>query len=265
MKTFSRLSLLMLLFLGIAFVFVVDTVHAQQDQLAVYTAGGQAEYNVGDQVLVTFVVDPEQRVNLQVNWQGVRITDIGGATAPYAPGAYATDSKTGSLVIRDVITAPNAYISALWDRGTADDLSSGADFTVTSIVQATNGHITATLGEKELSIQADFTVRDPLPEDVNKDGVVNILDLALVASNFGERAPNVADINGDGIVDVVDLVLVAVAFGNTAAAPEIRHLNPENLPTSAAVEAWLRQARQMNLTDPIFSVGFSSWNNSWRR
>ena len=94
-----------------------------------------------------------------------------------------------------------------------------------------------------------------LPEDVNYDGVVNILDLALVASNFGKPAPNVADVNSDGTVDVVDLVLVAAAFGNTAAAPEIRHLNQENLSTSAAVEVWLRQARQINRTDPTFQRG----------
>ena len=42
--------------------------------------------------------------------------------------------------------------------------------------------------------------------DVNSDGVVNILDLAFVASRFGENSP---DLNGDGIVNILDLVLVA--------------------------------------------------------
>ena len=130
MKTFSRLSLLTLLFLGVAFMLVVDTVHAQhaqQDTLEVYTAGGQAEYNVGDEVEVSFVVRPTQVVPLQVDWQGVNITGITGATAPYAPGNYATDSTLGSLVIKGTIAAPNAYISALWDRSPADDLFARAD------------------------------------------------------------------------------------------------------------------------------------------
>ena len=95
MKTFSRLSLLTLLLLGFAFMLAVDTVHAQQDQLEVYTAGGQVEYNVGDPVLVTFAVTPPQVVNLQVDWQGVNVTGITGATAPYAPGNYATSSLGG--------------------------------------------------------------------------------------------------------------------------------------------------------------------------
>ena len=42
--------------------------------------------------------------------------------------------------------------------------------------------------------------------DVNNDGVVNILDLVLVANGFNGTAP---DINGDGIVNVLDLVLVS--------------------------------------------------------
>ena len=45
--------------------------------------------------------------------------------------------------------------------------------------------------------------------DVNNDGVVNVLDLVIVANALGKNAP---DLNGDGIVNVLDLVLVANAF-----------------------------------------------------
>ena len=48
--------------------------------------------------------------------------------------------------------------------------------------------------------------------DVNADGVVNILDLVLVASRIGGAYTPEADINGDGIVDVQDLVVIANAF-----------------------------------------------------
>ncbi len=47
--------------------------------------------------------------------------------------------------------------------------------------------------------------------DVNEDGVVNILDLVVVANAFGKPDP---DVNGDGTVNILDLVVVANAFNN---------------------------------------------------
>ena len=46
--------------------------------------------------------------------------------------------------------------------------------------------------------------------DLNGDGVVNILDLVLVANQIGQPAVNnIADVNGDSVVNILDLVLVA--------------------------------------------------------
>ncbi|RKU22739.1 hypothetical protein C6499_19680 [Candidatus Poribacteria bacterium] len=48
-------------------------------------------------------------------------------------------------------------------------------------------------------------------EDVNRDGVINILDMILVSKNIGKpvnEAPR-ADINGDGVINILDLVAVA--------------------------------------------------------
>ena len=49
------------------------------------------------------------------------------------------------------------------------------------------------------------------PADVNGDGIVNILDLILVAQGFGTDSLE-ADVNGDGVVNVFDLVFVANQF-----------------------------------------------------
>ena len=60
--------------------------------------------------------------------------------------------------------------------------------------------------------------------DANGDGVVNILDLVLVASRFGKsidptQVPN-PDVNGDGTVNVLDLVFVTnIMSGRKSAAP----------------------------------------------
>ena len=59
--------------------------------------------------------------------------------------------------------------------------------------------------------------------DVNIDGVVNILDLTLVAKNIGTTpAADLTfnpDVNGDGTVNILDLTLVASHFGKRSGIP----------------------------------------------
>ena len=50
-----------------------------------------------------------------------------------------------------------------------------------------------------------------LTADVNNDGVVNILDLVVVAGALGN--PDGPDLNGDGTVNILDLILVAQRIG----------------------------------------------------
>ena len=99
-------------------------------------------------------------------------------------------------------------------------------------------------------------IRPPesLTGDVNQDGVVNILDLVLVASNLGQTGQNAGDVNGDGVVNILDLVKVAGALGNTAAAPS---LYPQVLEmfTAADVHQWLTQAQHLKLTDATSQRG----------
>lgn len=59
--------------------------------------------------------------------------------------------------------------------------------------------------------------------DVNADGVINILDLTLVAANLGttpaaDQTPN-ADVNGDGPVNILDVTLVASHLGKRSGIP----------------------------------------------
>ena len=96
-------------------------------------------------------------------------------------------------------------------------------------------------------------IADPesMSADVNKDGVVNVQDLVLVASKIGEQGENAADVNGDRIVDIRDLIVVAGELSTPAAAPLIEDLQELSMFTTAEVQKWISEAQRLNLTDPI--------------
>jgi hypothetical protein len=51
--------------------------------------------------------------------------------------------------------------------------------------------------------------------DLNGDGIIDILDLALVSAHFRSAGP-AADVNADGWVDLYDLTLLGKNFKLTA-------------------------------------------------
>ena len=113
----------------------------------------------------------------------------------------------------------------------------------------------------EATTQNGTVTLPPEPEeetvgDINRDGVVDILDLTIVGARFGQRGENSADLNEDGLVDIVDLVLVAAAFSEEAEAPS---LVPQALQllTASDLRQWLTQAHQLGLTDPAHLRGIT--------
>ena len=121
--------------------------------------------------------------------------------------------------------------------------------------------------------------------DVNSDGIIDILDLVLIASHFGgtvaeDQTPN-PDVNGDGHINILDLVLVASHFGETvrppvvflSAAPEIgSELDtngtitltfdkpPEGVTVSTGVA--ITQGNTVNITGP-FTPGDLALTITW--
>ena len=95
--------------------------------------------------------------------------------------------------------------------------------------------------------------------DINRDGVVTIVDLVLVAQKLNQTvsADDPADINGDGVVNIFDLAIVAQAIGSTTAPaappliPPSRSEDPDKSGQAggegkidpAIIEAWIAQAR----------------------
>ena len=96
-------------------------------------------------------------------------------------------------------------------------------------------------------------VKPPNPADVNGDGVVNILDLILVAQAIGTEKSE-PDVNGDGVINVFDLVQVAGAIGGGGAAPSASSLDPSII-GAADVERWLAGAQGLGVGDASFPRG----------
>jgi len=98
---------------------------------------------------------------------------------------------------------------------------------------------------EDISLGTPGYPHETIVGDVNGDGIVNVLDLVLVASQIGQSDGTAADVNGDGSVNIQDLVVIANGLGNIAAAPSAEVL------TVAKVEQWLKLAKQNVSTRPI--------------
>ena len=91
--------------------------------------------------------------------------------------------------------------------------------------------------------------------DVNRDGLVNISDLVLVASLIGQTGDLEADVNGDGMVNISDLVIVAGEITGSISAPSLWSQNNRVFLTRTQVDQWLHQAQQLNLIDAASQRG----------
>ena len=107
------------------------------------------------------------------------------------------------------------------------------------------------------------TVPSYISTDVNRDGIVNVVDLVLVAINY--RNPNYMDsekfgfyldVNSDAVIDVKDLIAVAAAIDAAATAPTLldypvlrANLTVDNL------KQWIRLASQLETQEPHIQNG----------
>ena len=114
-----------------------------------------------------------------------------------------------------------------------------------------------------------IVVEEGLPTgDVNRDGVISILDLILVAQQLGKRVPagSPVDVNGDGVVSILDLIRVAQGIAGSPAAPVA--LNPDLIGAigaesadAATIEAWIAQARLEDDGSLAFKQGIANLEN----
>ena len=167
--------------------------------------------------------------------------------------ANASDNLEGAPLLVDPVTSRDFHLQAASpaiNAGT-NEFAPSDDF---DGVARPVGE-TVDIGPYEYGGDTTDDEEPPIPQDVNRDGVVNILDLVSVASALEEEGQGlVADVNGDGIVNILDLVSVAGALEGVAAAPS---LHPQALAilTAADMQTWISEAQHLNLTDVTSQQG----------
>ncbi len=218
-----------------------------------------ASPDVGEQLTFSLNIAEGQNVagyQATIEFDTTALRYVESANADYLPaGAFFIPPVTEGNTVE---IAATAFGSESMGDGTLATITFEVVAVKASTVSLSDVILTDSAGGSSVPQIENAEITEPpqLPEDVNDDGVVNIIDLTLVASNFGAQGENIADVNGDGVVNIIDLTLVAAAFGNTAdAAPALWSLNPDDMPTRATVEKWLQEARQLNLADPDFQRG----------
>ena len=138
-------------------------------------------------------------------------------TLTVSPEVGVEGSVIGALSQKSVELDANASADVILTV-TGDALTAPGDYEV--IVTVTSG----TDATKTAEVTTTTTIEMPPPDfpawDVNEDGTVNIQDLVLVASQFGQVGEGLTgDVNGDGTVNVLDLVAVSGHFGEETVAP----------------------------------------------
>ena len=144
-------------------------------------------------------------------------TDTGKRLYTFKAQRYGVNSVAFSPDGKTIASDCDNYTLCLWEtnRGLPLQKLKGHAYSVYSVAFSPDGS-TIVSASFDGTILLWNTTPTPRSEDVNRDGVVDILDLRIVASVFGKQGQFAADINIDGNVDILDLVLVAAAFGNTS-------------------------------------------------
>lgn len=158
--------------------------------------------------------------------------------------AFSPDGKTL------VSASMHDSVIRLWNipSGLPTKILDGHSYGINSLAFSSDGYTLASASSDGTILLWNMETETPFPkEDVNRDGIVDITDLIMVATQFGKPdAERKADINGDGVVDIADILLVAGALANANAAPSLLPISIDSF-DATSVQEWLTQAQKVKM------------------
>ena len=206
---------------------------------------------------------------------GTEIRTLQGHTGEVNSVSFSPDGRTlasGGWDGRTLASGDWESKVILWEVSTGEviDTLEGHTSSVNSVSFSPDGRTLATGGYDSTILLWDMALFLPIAgaADVNGDGSVTVIDLALVALQFGQTGQTAADVNGDGVVSIDDLIQVASVIGNTGQAPprfyRVRSVTrdfqqaktiAQTTFSYADVQGWIDQAEALNRTDAMSQRG----------
>ena len=211
-----------LLFTVLAFLmcFGIPTLSYGQAVVSVDPAESRSP-GVGQQLTIQLKITNGQNITgyeVSVNFDTSALRHISSANGNYLPsGAFFAPPRVSGGTV--TLTATSVSGAASSRSGTLASVT----FSVVAVKASTLRLTNVTLSDSNARPVSVTTRNGAVVEggaawDINGDGIVNVLDLTLVAQRLGTRNAQV-DTNGDGLVNVLDLVLVAQHLGETVGTP----------------------------------------------
>jgi len=98
-----------------------------------------------------------------------------------------------------------------------------------------------------------YELSNPIPGDANRDGVVNLQDLSILASNYGASGLTgdtwaKGDFNGDGAVNLQDLSILASNYGTGGGSADFQSDSAKAFGATVAKDAEDKSASQAGLS-----------------
>jgi len=172
--------------------------------------------------------------------------DVDYFSIPIAVRGQLTLWTTGSFDTIGTLQNSEGTTLATNPDGNGDEV---LGFRIEHIVEPGTYFIKVQSSEQQTGVYTLYAAFMPAT-DVNADGVVDVLDLMIVAENFGSvDIPLTGDVNGDGEVNREDINAVLDALEAVAAAPAVS--------TTESLQRWIDQAKQLNRIDARFQKGIA--------
>jgi hypothetical protein len=193
----------------------VDTGAGRVSFAAVLLSGDRID---GDANLITIDWEPQDVGTTTVTLENIILVDTGGQEIEFTPvdGAIEVVSDCATITGRVALQGRDHYENVQITSSTGEQTQTAAD----GSFSIAGGGLLSFEFPGYLSAQTDLQAGlestqstslgtiTLLAGDVNRDDLVNILDLAYIAQHYRSADP-LADLNGDGWVDILDLALAA--------------------------------------------------------